>query len=265
MASIYTHHRFGNELLKTLPNQFKVIAESNLPYYLLGQQGPDLFFFNPLTLMKEDSPGTIIHKQSGKAFIDNQINMLTDYEWNSAEMAYFIGSLCHYILDSHIHPQVNALSTEHYTHLDIETELDRYYLLIDGHNPFAYPLENLIAKETGFSTVIPKFYEQYPKGTASNVNLGIKFFRIFKRFFHSESLQKENFIKSLLKISGNQSFESLIIHQTAFAEAKLSNPQLNEIYYQALNNAPTFIENVFDYILNDANLLPNFNINYDGE
>nr|WP_276934659.1 hypothetical protein [Globicatella sulfidifaciens] len=51
MASIYTHHRFGLQLLELLPEQYKIIAETHRDYYLLGQQGPDIFFFNPLTLI----------------------------------------------------------------------------------------------------------------------------------------------------------------------------------------------------------------------
>ncbi|NLJ18361.1 zinc dependent phospholipase C family protein [Globicatella sulfidifaciens] len=265
MASIYTHHRFGLQLLELLPEQYKIIAETHRDYYLLGQQGPDIFFFNPLTLMKSDSPGMIIHKESGINFIENQKEMLLDCEWNSPEMAYFIGSLCHYLLDSNIHPLVNQLSEGEFSHLNVETELDRYYLIKDQKNPFKFKLENLIAKEPGFKKVIPKFYTRYPKGTPQNVNLGIRFFRYIKCFFHSESQIKEKFLISLLKFAGFSNFKSLIILQTPFKEAAAVNPQLDAIFETTLNRSPALIDNVFQYLMNGHALADAFKINYDGE
>lgn len=265
MASIYTHHRFGLQLLELLPERYKIVAETHRDYYLLGQQGPDLFFFNPLTLMKADSPGVVIHKEPGLNFIENQRELLLDCDWNSPETAYFIGSLCHYLLDSNIHPLVNQLSEGEFTHLNVETELDRYYLLKDGENPFTFKLEKLIAKQPGFQNVIPKFYSHYPKGTAQNVNLGIRFFRYIKWFFHSESQTKENILTSILNLVGFSDFKSLIILHTPFKEAAAANGQLDEIYEATLKKTPALIDNVFQYYMAEQKLSDVFKINYDGE
>ena len=45
MPSTYAHYRFGQEVLKELPNDIKKIIIENKELYDIGLHGPDLLFY----------------------------------------------------------------------------------------------------------------------------------------------------------------------------------------------------------------------------
>lgn len=179
MPSIYTHYRFGRQLFEKLPKEMQDFLQQHKELYTLGQQGPDLFFFNPKTLMKADSPGTIIHDTSGADFIGRQVARLKSLPKNDPQVAYFIGGLCHYILDVYAHPTVDALvESGDFCHVAIETELDRYFLEKDGQDALHFKLNQLIEPAYGvYEAAVPDFYSSYEKGDKATVMGGIRFFR----------------------------------------------------------------------------------------
>ncbi|MGF0039805.1 zinc dependent phospholipase C family protein [Peptoniphilaceae bacterium SGI.131] len=265
MASIYTHNRFGLLLRDRLNEDLKKLAESYPSLYLLGQQGPDLFFFSPKSLKLKPNPGSLIHDQNGEIFLNNQLDILGASDKNSPEAAYMLGSMCHFILDSHIHPTVNNLVTDTYSHIDIESELDRYYLLEDGHDPFKFYLNELIPKDPIFEKVVYKFYQKYDNVDRDYVMSGINYFRKIKKWFHAESMFKENFLKFIVKLAGQKDLQALLIRQIPFKEAENSNRILAEIFDKTLDKAAEILENTFRYIYEGGEVPLEYKINYNGE
>ncbi len=264
MASIYTHNRFGLLLMEKMGLELKSITTKYNDLYRLGQQGPDIFFFNLKLMMKKDSPGMVIHSQSGKDYLDHIKPMLSNYNLDSPQGAYFIGSLCHYILDSKIHPLVDSLEEDDYKHLDIETELDRYYLNQDGYQARHYRLDRLIPQSEQVYHVVPQFYLNYEGVDEKAVIKGIKGFSLVKRFFITKTMFKEISLYTFLKIIGKEKFRALIMRSKPFEQSKNSNLILSKCFDDTLNIAINMIENAIDYIYNDGVLMDEFNINYDG-
>ena len=46
MPTTYAHFRFGNDLLKVLPDETKKTINKNIELYNIGLHGPDILFYN---------------------------------------------------------------------------------------------------------------------------------------------------------------------------------------------------------------------------
>lgn len=141
MPAVISHDQFGREVYDSL---HALIGESRDEFnaFLLGNQGPDVFFFGQAspTLVRAWGIGSAMHKA-------NPVTLLAAYRDAVASMdpctrntcrAYVLGMACHYVLDSTMHPfvyaQQNAFCSAgveglderdgHEVHAEIESELD---------------------------------------------------------------------------------------------------------------------------------------------
>lgn len=265
MASIYTHNRFGLLLREKMSGELKEIALKYDDLYRLGQQGPDIFFFNLKLTMKKGTPGMFIHEASGKDFLMHIKPFVRQYSLNSPQGAYLLGSLCHYILDSKIHPLVDGFKFVDFYHLDIETELDRYYLIKDGvSKPEKYRLDLLIPQTEQVYQVVPDFYLQYDGVSREDVIKGIKGFSLIKKIFLTSCLVKEKVFCGILKLVGMRKFSALMMRRKPIVQSRETNPVLAKCFDDVLMLAMDLIENALGYIYDDQELRDDFNINYDG-
>lgn len=134
MPAATTHVEFAKDVLSTLP-QDKQKKIKNLGMFYLGSQGPDLFFFShysylPGTLKKY---GDLMHRE--KVF--ESISFLYKSCINDDLYSYYCGYLCHYALDSIVHPIVYAFADNEagltkgnpgVIHVRMEAELDTWIL-----------------------------------------------------------------------------------------------------------------------------------------
>ncbi len=169
MPGIVTHHMFGIDVHKSLA---KVIGDSAAARdaFLLGNQGPDPFFYLMVapTTHEFRRIGQIMHRQKTVELLANMhrylINGCSCLEGKHAAVArtdnhddayaqdvtsgevckaYALGFLCHYLLDSTVHPLVFAQEyaicsagveglsddwSHRVVHATIETSLDEYVL-----------------------------------------------------------------------------------------------------------------------------------------
>ncbi len=142
MPGIVTHYTFGIDVYAGL---VEVIGESPaaLDAFLLGNQGPDPFFYLRATPMTHELRriGQTMHRRK----VPELLVALRDHLVNGSCKTYALGFLCHYLLDSTVHPLVYAqehalcdagiegLSGEwahRVVHATIETEIDEYMLTI---------------------------------------------------------------------------------------------------------------------------------------
>ena len=147
MPSIITHDTFGQDIYRDL---FTSIGGSRdeAEAFLLGNQGPDPLFYSVACpwLRANHDLGNVMHDQLPARLIDafkTGLPFLPDEERPIAR-AYALGFLCHYTLDSIMHPfifsQQYALcdagepglsrSDGHEVHAYIETELDEMILFV---------------------------------------------------------------------------------------------------------------------------------------
>ncbi len=131
LSANYTHYRFGAAMLNVIPADLARVAKRYRRLYDMGLHGPDIFFYNPLLRKKYGRPAPYYHNQSGAEFFGRVCRII---RMNASEpmTAYLYGVLCHYCLDSVVHPFIKQISTTNGEHLSMETEFDRYLLELDG-------------------------------------------------------------------------------------------------------------------------------------
>lgn len=83
--STYAHYRFGQEVLKELPNDIKKITIENKELYDIGLHGPDLlFYYLPLKTNEINSIGYNMHEKTGKEVFDTFRKMMTSKKTNQS-------------------------------------------------------------------------------------------------------------------------------------------------------------------------------------
>jgi len=146
MPGIVTHHVFGIDAYRSLAD---LVGDSShaLETFLLGNLGPDPFFYlmaTPAT-NKLRRIGQTMHKQKTPEFLASLHKHFIEGAGRPSEAckAYALGFLCHYLLDSTVHPLVYAQQhaicnskiegltrewSHRIVHATIETALDEYIL-----------------------------------------------------------------------------------------------------------------------------------------
>ncbi|MBE6958411.1 MAG: hypothetical protein E7447_04590 [Ruminococcaceae bacterium] len=168
MPGIYAHYRMGVELLPTLPGDTARTISRFRRLFEVGLHGPDMFFYyNPVLPTSVGALGSKFHAQDGKTFF-LRICRLTRMERSEAAQSYLYGVLCHYVLDSVLHPFVNEKAKElGIPHGEIEAEFDRFLLEKDGKNPpESQDLSGHLKLTPGECATVAKFY---PPATARQV------------------------------------------------------------------------------------------------
>ena len=134
MPSTYAHRRFGADVLERLPAE---LQEKIAPYrelYDIGLHGPDLlFYYHAAKSTPVSALGNAMHEQPGAVFFERARGVVNKAKNRDAALAYALGFLCHFALDSTCHPRVEQdVRDSGVSHCEIETEFDNMLLRRDG-------------------------------------------------------------------------------------------------------------------------------------
>ncbi|MGI6182012.1 MAG: zinc dependent phospholipase C family protein [Agathobaculum sp.] len=142
MADFVSHHLFGEQALTVFPTAVQQIAAAHPVCFRWGCQGPDPLFYRKIAL------GSPLHKLGNRMHSEHTDELFAalargvrDLSGEAREIAaaYFFGFVCHYALDSEIHPYVycrqeqirsaDARLSASAIHCQIESDID--YLLYE--------------------------------------------------------------------------------------------------------------------------------------
>ena len=134
MPSTYAHRRFGADVLALLPDGLRATLEQHRELYDIGLHGPDLmFYYKALQSNPVNRLGNAMHEQKGEVFFTRARTVVENATDKSAALAYALGFVCHFALDSTCHPYVEAYVRESGVgHCEIETEFDNALMREDG-------------------------------------------------------------------------------------------------------------------------------------
>ena len=144
MPGIATHHIFGCTLYRLTAEALIGTDASIREAFLLGNQGPDPLFYAVVLPIpnKARGIGRLMHRARTAELLD-AMHQRFIVRGDMACRAYALGFLCHYFLDSSVHPLVYAQQkalaltgieglskqwTGRIVHATIETEIDEYML-----------------------------------------------------------------------------------------------------------------------------------------
>ena len=161
MPSTYAHRRFGAEVLEQLPDALQKRIAPYRELYDIGLHGPDLLFYyhavrsNPVSRL-----GNAMHDQPGTVFFERARRVIRTAADRDAALAYGLGFLCHFALDSTCHPYVEQYVRERgVSHCEIETEFDNRLMREDGKDPLHFFTASHIHPGMERAKVIAPFYQ----------------------------------------------------------------------------------------------------------
>lgn len=168
MPANYAFHRFGAEALRRLPETQQRPIQRFRRLYNGGLHGADWFFyFQP---MMQTDVGELYHtynEMTGREFFVQACDLLKQHP-SEGGMACLYGLLAHYCLSSQLSVLFRqALLQGNLSRTELEVELDRYLLCLDGKMPaHQQDLSPEMKMTRGECVTVSQFF---PPATASNL------------------------------------------------------------------------------------------------
>ena len=136
MPANYALHRFGTQALQRLPSQIQRPAQRFRRLYNGGLHGQNFFFYaNPFRTTPVSELYHSYHAMTGAEFFAKCSAYLKEHPSEGATACLY-GLLAHYCLMSHLAPVMEkAMAEGKASRTELEVELDRYLLGLDGKTP----------------------------------------------------------------------------------------------------------------------------------
>ncbi len=300
MPSGVVHSYFAERVTEGLKPEILKIIEADKEAYLVGSQGPDLLFYLRYEKKPLDQLAVMQHQTFNAYEIFTKSGGYVKENYDDTLLAFLFGQLCHYALDSNVHPYVYhreldlpnyyTKGAHKYIHVVLESGMD--YLCVRDHikkNTRTYKgYKNLnISKKSRnkiahyYSDVVaPVFEMNLPVETAEKM---IKLMRRFLRLCDDMTGIRYLLIRGVEKLLGQPR------NVSAFVRARKENKEENwlnndrvpfpkyryeeimstdtveEMAKTAHGEAIILINSLYDFVFNDKELDPRlFNRNYLG-
>lgn len=182
MPAAYAHMVFGMEVTAILPISAQESINRHPELFGIGLQGPDiLFYYHPSETQAYVLYGHNIHKRPAADFFRYalvQLEKLAELEKEKA-IAYLMGFLCHFILDSNCHPIVRKHTFPgEASHRQIEREFDRFLMEKDKIRPVWFiPWTKTVPMAEKHADIIALFY---PEAGEQVIRRGIRNMRLYE-------------------------------------------------------------------------------------
>ena len=157
-----------------------------------------------------------------------------------AALAYALGFVCHFALDSTCHPFVEQFTRESgVTHCEIETEFDNMLLRRDGYDPLTFFTASHIHPSAANARVIAPFYKDISEQTALEALKGM--------ILVHKVLQASNPVKRWVVLTGMKvlgkydGMHGLVANPQPNPQCTESNRKLDALYAKALPLAERLI------------------------
>ena len=153
MPAGYTHYCFGKDVYKHLDDQnIKDLLLRNENCFLIGLHGPDIFFYERWNKIARK-----MHQEKANTFFEKAQDIIQ----SEAQLAYILGFICHYLLDSQMHPYIKKMiKNTNMDHFEIESDYDRLLLKRSHQDPLHKEIyEHIRFKEKEICTIQSFFPE----------------------------------------------------------------------------------------------------------
>ena len=137
MPDYFTHYLAAAEIFRRLDKNSRDTLSRDGDLYLLGAQGPDVFFFYGLSV--KHNPGRMLHRADAAQLFSALMR---------GNAAYCAGWATHYALDCTVHPFVYACEAAKrgaFIHQKYERDLGLYVSRRSGLRRMILPRESVVA------------------------------------------------------------------------------------------------------------------------
>ncbi len=262
MPANYTHAYYGREVFKQLSSELKQLVKKHWELYNIGLHGPDiLFFYKPLSQNEIRAYGTQLHEKAAEAFFLNARKVIAESSDPEAALVYILGFINHFVLDSECHPIINQFEKDSkISHAEIESELDRVYLIKDGKNPIKSKItENVIVTDKNAQIIAPFF--DIP---VKECKYAIKSMNFYLDLFVAPSQLRYKFVLWAMKKAGvYDSYHGLVMNREVNKNCDSNSLRCQRHLIQASNESARLIKEYFDTYKTDAPLDIRYQRNYE--
>lgn len=258
MPGNYAHYRFGAAIFRQLPPEVRPTVQRFRQMYDVGLHGPDLFLYHNIFFRDSVvSLGKAIHAQTGQEVFPRICKRLR-LEPNDAARAYLYGLLAHYCLDSVCHPFIREKSADGtISHVELETEFDRYLLQLDGnHQPNCVDCSHHMKLTPGECATVA---ELYPPATAATVNICIRSMAFFTKVLATPNGRRRKFLESAAG-AGNKKLTAFFMDRIPNKNCAHLDGELLALYEQAVEKYPVLLAQLQAHLSHNAPLGEDFGV-----
>lgn len=258
MPSSYSHFIFGNEILAHIENtDIKTILIKHQELFNIGLHGPDiLFFYKPYKRKDYSSIGHKMHKDAAYSFFNTARKIITESNNPDASMAYTLGFLCHFILDSKCHGYVaKIMEKTHVSHHEIESEYDRRLMEKEKINPLTKPLvEHLVVSKSNCESIAPFFNLD-----SNTIYKALKGMQFYDKQLLAPTLLKRSLLYSGMKITFlYKPFQGLVMNYKKNTKLNRYFFHFDTLFKEAIPLAITKIEEYYTLLPLDSYYFKNY-------
>lgn len=255
MPATYAHWHFGRLCIDKMPKNIQKIIHDNRDIYNYAVHGPDIFFYN-LFNSKISKFGFNMHKLPSEDFFLNFKNVYSAYDNKDEIMAYMLGFLTHFTLDSMCHSYIERkLEVSQIHHNLIEAQWDRHLMILDNRKPNLVDRAESLKPTKKIAKTIAYFFPLKDK----DVYISIKMQRYVIKLLNCINERKERIIKNFAIKKGLIAYSNLFVGFKEEKKCKDSNLRLDKLENKALRLYPKLLKNLLNYIEDKEKLLPYFN------
>lgn len=250
MPLTYAHYRFGQKCLSKLPLDLQNIINKNIDYYNYGCQGPDIFYYYNLT--KENKI-----KEFGKNLhTSKMIDILEMFKFNikkiknrDAALAYIIGFISHFLLDSYCNAYIYKASNE--TNINVKIiykEIEKYYYYKDKLNK--YNISSIFKPSKDIVAMLSTLFNNFKESTYKQIIYDYK----TKLFLLKDgNYYKDKAILLFAKLTSNKEIEDNILNEKTM-ECLPFCVRCDKYFEIATVHFPVLINNYMDYLTKNSPL-----------
>ncbi|MCM1494550.1 MAG: zinc dependent phospholipase C family protein [Bacteroides sp.] len=246
MPSTYAHYRFGQEVQKKLPEELVSIISHHMSLYHIGLHGPDiLFYYHALFPNAVNQMGFHIHEKKASYFIRKSLHTLKGLSNPEAGLAYMLGFICHFVLDSECHSYIEfKIRQSGITHTEIETDFDRRLLQDAGKAPERTCLTSHIQPSREDCEIIAAFF---PYITPRQISRSLSSMIHYNRLLLAPNKLKRFWVLLLLRLTGNYTeMHGLLMPKQARTGCEDSTRELLKRSKHAVPIAQQLCENYYN-------------------
>lgn len=253
MPTTYAHNVFGRTVFHKLTPELKRIVLDNSMAYQIGLHGPDiLFYYKPFKSNKVSDMGHRLHAESAAEFFRQSKKQLLE-EGDPVLLAYLMGFICHFMLDSSCHSYISYYMEETGAgHDEIETEFDRVLMEADGLNPLKHRPGGFIRVNKKEVEVIAKVLRPI---TVEEIKMALVSMRFYTGVLVRPTAVGRNGILRLLKIlKCYEGMNGRVMRKKKIKRCEEGTKKLQELFDLVVPETVTVIED-FCRTLGDAEYL----------